>query len=262
MSWRSGSFGVPTVRIRARTAEEYRPPNWLGRIVGSYTVWLVLLSPAMWKKALTPISIVVLLVGVGMILYSTFGNDDASDGSTSDTSVLIGDSMPESSIPGETSPVGDSSAPSATSGAPAPGETAAPAASSPSSSSSVVPTPSSIFFPTLPSFVSPPSSFITIAPGLIGALTCNSFKTCAQKLYDAWKSNSKAIATNYATAAAVNVLFAYPYTTANGTWTDFVFTEGNPNVYAASCCAGAPKRIEFRFVAGQSGFKVQSVVVP
>lgn len=211
----------------------------------------------MLKKALTPISVVVLLVGVGMILYSTLGSDDPSGGSTSDTSAVVDESVPSGTSPGQ-----GSEAPSEPSAAPAPGETPAPADSAPGSSTTAAPTPSSIFFPSLPSFISPPSSFITIAPGLIGALTCNSFQSCAQKLYDAWKSNSKTIATNYATSAAVNALFAYPYTTANGTWTDFVFTEGNPNVYAAVCCAGSPKRIEFRFLAGQSGFKVQSVVVP
>ena len=185
-----------------------------------------------------------------MILYSTLSSDDPSDGSTSDTSAVVDEGSVES-VPSGTSPGQSSEAPSDSSAAPT------------ASSSTAAPTPSSIFLPSLPSFISPPSSFLSIPPGLIGALTCNSFQSCAQKLYDAWKSNSKTIATNYATSAAVNTLFAYPFTNANGTWTDFVFTDGNPNIYAASCCAGtSPKRIEFRFLAGQTGYKVQTVIVP
>ncbi len=227
----------------------------------------MVLSAPMLKKALTPISVIVLLIGIGLILYSTFGGDDSDDAPSSSEITLVDGAT---TVPGDSSAPGESSAPSGTTLAPGESTTVAP-------SSSTGAPGSTIFFPTFPTIVFPsstffipslpPSSFIvpslpgvTLSPGAIDALTCNSFKNCAQKLYNAWKSNSKAIATNFATSAAVNTLFAFPYTNANGAWTDFVFTDGNPNVYAASCCAGTtPKRIEFRFVAGQTGFKVQSV---
>lgn len=218
----------------------------------------------MWKKALTPISVIVLLVGVGLILFSTLGGDD-SNGNTEGSA--IAESVPSASMPGDTSAPTDSGAPSGTTVAPS---------DAPTSTGS---TGSSIFFPTFPSIVLPSSTFfipslptstlflpslpgITLAPGVIDALTCNSFQSCAQKLYNAWKAGTAATATNFGTPAALATLSGYSFAyVLFGPWPASV-TQISPTAYQAQSMAFPMKPIiRFNFTAGQSGFKVQSVVI-
>jgi len=171
-------------------------------------------------------------------------------------------------VPGETAVPVESGAPSGTTVAPA--TSAAPPSSggSPSSSSS------SIFFPSFPSFVLPSSSLVipsfpslappmpsfSIAPGVIDVLSCNSFQNCAQKLYQSWKDGTLATATLYATQSAVDTLSAYSFGYALfGPWPATV-TQVSPTVFEAeSNHVWFEGSIRFNFVAGQTGFKVQTV---
>ena len=85
---------------------------------------------------------------------------------------------------------------------------------------------------------------------------------CAQKLFDAWKANSKASASLYATTAAVDSLFAFSFAPVSAGWNPTVTKQGSDYVYAATSTRIAlPKKVTFFFVAGQSGFKVQTVIV-
>lgn len=228
----------------------------------------------MWKKALTPISVIVLLVGVGLIVYSTFGDDDSNTPTSSSELTMVVESVPTGTVPGETAP-GETAAP-AVSGAPsgttltpaAPSTTAAPSGGSPSSSS--------IFFPTFPTIVfpsstlgSPPSSFVlpsipgfSLAPGVIDALSCTSFQICAQKLYQSWKDGTLGTATLYATQSAVDTLAAFSFGYAIfGPWPGSV-TQISPTAFIAKSTAFIiNKTIRFNFIAGQTGFKVQSVQI-
>ncbi len=224
----------------------------------------------MWKKALTPISVIVLLVGVGLILFSTFGGDDSNgDPVTSDVSAIT-ESVPAASVPGDTVAPTDSGAPS--------GTTVAPAATPSDAPTSTGSTGSSIFFPSFPTIVFPSSTFfipsfpptsfvpmlpgLTLSPGVIDALTCNSFQSCAQKLYDAWKAGTAATATNFGTPAALATLSDYTFAyTLFGPWPVSV-TQVSPTVFQAKSTALFVKpTIRFNFVAGQTGFKVQSVQI-
>lgn len=102
----------------------------------------------------------------------------------------------------------------------------------------------------------------SIAPGAIDALSCNSFQNCAQKLYQSWKDGTLATATLFATQAAVDTLNAYSFGYALfGPWPATV-TQVSPTVFQAQSNAFLIKPIiRFNFVAGQTGFKVQSVQI-
>lgn len=230
----------------------------------------VVLSALMWKKALTPISVIVLLVGVVLIVISTMGGNDSDDPTSSSSVSVVGESVPAGSVPGETAAPVESGAPSGTTVAPATSAAPPSSAGSPSSSSS------SIFFPSFPSFVLPSSSLVipsfpslappmpsfSIAPGAIDALSCNSFQNCAQKLYQSWKDGTLATATLFATQSAVDTLNAYSFGYALfGPWPATV-TQVSPTAFQAQSNAFLIKPIiRFNFVAGQTGFKVQSVQI-
>lgn len=217
----------------------------------------VLLSPPMWKKALTPVSVIVLLVGVGLIVYSSVGGDD-SGGDANVTEISVVD---ESTTTGPS----DSAAPSATTVAPAAATTVAPPTSAESPGSSFIPSFPTIVLPSstlvIPSLPGISPSF-SIAPGVIDALSCNSFQACAQKLYQSWKDGTLNTATLYATQAAVNTLqsFAFGYGLF-GPWPGNV-TQTSPTTFRAKSNAPLlPRSIIFNFTAGQTGFKVQSVQI-
>ncbi len=221
-------------------------------------------TPA-WKKVLGGAAVLALLVGGGAFAFTQLGGDESvesgdssapADSSTSTTidlsSTLVAQTFPPVASPPTAAPTTVPPPPSAT--------TAAPAAPPPS-----VTAASSTTFPFLIpdlSLVAPPSSFITIAPGVFDAFSCSSFAVCAQKLFDAWKANSKASASLYATTAAVDSLFAFSFAPVSAGWNPTVTKQGSDYVYAATSTRIAlPKKVTFFFVAGQSGFKVQTVIV-
>lgn len=224
----------------------------------------------MWKKALTPISVIVLLIGVGLIVFSTLGGDDSNGEPTSSEVSALDESVPPASIAGETSSPDGTGTPSESA------TTVVPATAGDASSSTSAGPGSTFFFPSFPTFVLPSSTLVipslpvpslvvpslpglTVSPGVIGALTCNSFRNCAQKLYDAWKANTLLTATNFGTPGALATLNGISFSLISGTWPAAV-TETSPTSFVAtSNRLLPPTRVRFNFTAGQSGFKVQSV---
>lgn len=221
-------------------------------------------TPA-WKKVVSGAAVLALLVGGGAFAFTQLGGDETSESSDSSspaesststsmdlTTTLVAQTFPPVASPPTAAPTSVPPPPSAT--------TAAPAAPPPS-----VTAASSTTFPFLIpdlSLIAPPSSFISIAPGVLDAFSCNTFAVCAQKLFDAWKANSKASATLYATSAAVDSLFAFSFAPVSVGWNPTVTKQGSDYVYAATSTRIAlPKKVTFFFVAGQTGFKVQNVIV-
>lgn len=218
-----------------------------------------------WKKVVGATAVLAVLLGGGAFAFTQLGGEedtesvDTSAAVDSTTSTLVDPSstlavqtFPPVASPPTAAPTTVPPPPAATTVAPA-----APPPSVTSASSSTFP----FLIPDL-SIVIPPSSFITIAPGVIDAFSCSSFAVCAQKFFDAWKANSKVTASLYATTAAVDTLFATTYASVSSGWNPTVSKQGSNYVYAATSTRIAfPKKVTFFFVAGQTGFKVQTVNV-
>ncbi|MFZ9867538.1 MAG: serine/threonine-protein kinase [Ilumatobacteraceae bacterium] len=102
---------------------------------------------------------------------------------------------------------------------------------------------------------------LTISPNVIGALTCSSFATCAQKLFDAWKAGNRETAKIYASDFAVDIMFASPYSSASTGWAATVTKQTDYIWYVSSTRSTRPTKFSFFFNNKQTDFKVQSVVV-
>ena len=102
---------------------------------------------------------------------------------------------------------------------------------------------------------------LTISPNVIAALTCNSFSTCAQGLFEAWKAGNRTSASNYASANAVNIMFATSYAQANTGWAATVTKQTDYIYFVSSTRNVRPTKFTFFFNNIQTDFKVQSVIV-
>lgn len=225
----------------------------------------VLPTNPLWKKILSGAAVVAVLVGGGVFAFTQMSGKDS--GTSSDTSTpgatTTSVSMETSTLAVQTfPPVAASSGSAATTAAPA--ATPAPAATTAAPvATTVAPAATTTFplFTPLPSFTPIPTTFPLLNPGVISAILCGSFGECAQDLFDAWKSNSKTSANLYGETAAVNSLFAISYASTAGTWNATVSKLNDYTYEVKQWLPISPKRIRFFFVAGQSGYKVQSVAV-
>lgn len=102
---------------------------------------------------------------------------------------------------------------------------------------------------------------LTISPNVIAALTCDSFARCAQGLFEAWKAGNRVTAANYASANAVNIMFATSYAQANTGWAATVTKQTDYIYFISSTRNQRPTKFTFFFNNVQTDFKVQSVIV-
>lgn len=102
---------------------------------------------------------------------------------------------------------------------------------------------------------------LTISPNVIAALTCDSFARCAQGLFEAWKAGNRVTAANYASANAVNIMFATSYAQANTGWAATVTKQTDYIYFISSTRNVRPTKFTFFFNNVQTDFKVQSVIV-
>jgi len=102
---------------------------------------------------------------------------------------------------------------------------------------------------------------LTISPNILSALTCDSFAKCSQNLFEAWKAGNRATAANYASANAVNIMFATSYAQASTGWAATVTKQTDYIYFISSTRNVRPTKFTFFFNNIQTDFKVQSVVV-
>ncbi|MFM8857796.1 MAG: protein kinase domain-containing protein [Actinomycetota bacterium] len=265
---RSSASENSTTTELAQTASAAPKASTTGPRLPKVDVPVVAKTPT-WKKFASTAAVLAVLLGGGAFAFTQLSGGDsgdenaesaatsaAGDSSTSSlvdpSSTLVAQTFPPVASPPTAAPTTVPPPPSATTAAPS-----APPPSVTAASSTTFP----FLVPDLSLFI-PPSSFISIAPGVLDAFTCLSFSVCAQKLFDAWKANSKATAAYYATPAAVDSLFAFSFAPVSVGWNSTVTKQGSDYVYAATSTRIAlPKKVTFFFVAGQTGFKVQTVVV-
>ena len=235
----------------------------------------------MSRKWFGPVSVVIFVLGIAMVVWSTTrgGGTTSSDGSdvgssfaaSSSTSSLMADgSAPMTSVDSTgtdtaggavTSPSGASAT---TVPGPAPATLGAPPSSTPTAPTLRSLPPVSVT-PLAPSTtaLSPVIPPLAVTPGTVVAPSCSSFADCAQKLFTEWLSGGSGARTralNYGTSSAVNALFELR--TIGVTWGPTVY-RSTALKYVASgtvTSTGNSKAIEFVFTSGQSGYKVQSVV--
>lgn len=221
--------------------------------------------PAMARKWITPVSIIVFILGIGMVVWSlsrTSGSTTsptqessvtsvgASDSDTSSTSTTTGGATP-TLVPGS------SSTASSTATTRAPSSSSAPTSVVPSVTvRPVSPGASAVVTTTLAPLSVPP---LALTPGVVAPPACVSFADCAQKMFSEWLAGgtgARTRAQNYGTPEAVRALFEFR--TIGVVWNPTVIRSTSLKWVAAA--TSHPKGIEFNFTSGQTGFKVQSVV--
>lgn len=230
---------------------------------------------------MTPVSIIVFVLGIAMVVWSLTRSGDSTTSTVPDRSV-VSEEDADSGSSGTAIAQGSMSTPDSTAATASSGVTVSSSATTPaptrapgSPSTPTTVAPSVTVRPLSPgagagagaatTTVAPLSIPPLVAtPGTIAPAACTSFKDCAQKLFDAWESsdrNAKTQALNYATPEAVNTLFYVR--TIGVVWEPTVF-RSTALKYVASgtvTTTGRAKAIEFIFTSGQSGYKVQSVVL-
>ncbi|MEY2939850.1 MAG: hypothetical protein RIS58_837 [Actinomycetota bacterium] len=112
-----------------------------------------------------------------------------------------------------------------------------------------------------PRVVVPLPTFVTINPNIFTSLSCSSFQTCSQNLFEAWKAGNRETAKLYATDFAVSIMFATPYSQASTGWATTVTKQTDYIYFISSTRSVRPKKFSFFFNNIQTDFKVQSVVV-
>lgn len=231
-------------------------------------------------KVAALIAVVVLLVGGGGVFaFQQFGGgddetaaieiiDSTTSSMTATTSTTIVDVAVSANATETTvQPIGTVATPTTvakkkrvvatTTTAAAPAGTAAPAApatNAPTTTTTVAPKVSV----SVPLVIVPT---LTIAPNVLNLLSCSTFATCAQKLFDAWKAGNRETAKLYATDFAVDIMFASPYSSASTGWATTVTKQTDYIWFISSTRTTRPTKFTFFFNNRQTDFKVQSVVV-
>lgn len=210
--------------------------------------------------------VALLLGGGGVFAFQQFGGD-GEDGASAleviETTVVettVADTgSPETTVAAETTIAPESTvAPTATvKKKKVVATTAAPTTTTtiPPTTTTTVPVSSTLFIPRISVPV------LTIAPNVINRLTCNSFATCSQKLFEAWKAGNRETAKLYATDFAVSIMFASPYAQASSGWAATVTKQTDYIYFVSSTRNVRPTKFTFFFNNLQTDFKVQSVVV-
>lgn len=205
--------------------------------------------------------VALLLGGGGVFAFQQFGGDEATSVEVIETTVA-GTTVPSTMAPDTTigvvtTVVADTTiAPTTTvkKKKKVVATTAAPTTTVPPTTTTILVKP----VVTIPILTIP---VISISPNVLAALTCDSYARCAQGLFDAWKAGNRVMAGNYASANAVNIMFATSYAQANSGWAATVTKQTDYIYFVSSTRNVRPTKFTFFFNNIQTDFKVQSVIV-